>query len=571
MVLGLVALLGGRALGRVVPDKAADAPGLGNAPGLQRLAGRLVLVEPDGYYGRPGRAACGGGKVLELADGSLRELPRAAQPPAFDAAGAPIQLGTTLSAYCSSTDCSLTGVEVLAAAPAPTAAPVVMRVLVNLISVANCSRFADTTPEAVRTTYLGSSGDGSSGLASRLAGCSKNFVTVNATAFTVVPVTINYDCAGCNAVQIRTLAEREASKVVNTSTFTHFVYLLPGAWRDVCNNEGFSIVGGKNVFLFNSQYSFMRWSTVTQETYHNFWLRHSWLGDLEYGDHSTAMSSGDTCLNGVDLGRRGWSTPAGGGGAVNSAVLATPGRVWTWSLPALYGTSTGNYLRIQPDWLGATYTTVATGLNLYVSYRLAKGMDSGLEAAYDGKVIVHSANATVDNDPASTAEARVTRVGVVAPGTVLGVASWTSSAYPFNLLVYAGGQGPGTADGVEVLRVHLCRYDSSPSECPSVAAAETRWTPDPPSPPSPPSPLPPPSPPPPLRPPSPFPPSPAPSPRPPSPQPSPRPPSPPAPSPRPPSPQPSPRPPSPQPSPRPPSPPPPTSKPSSNPKGRRLR
>ncbi|EFJ40266.1 hypothetical protein VOLCADRAFT_69765 [Volvox carteri f. nagariensis] len=438
---------------------------------------------------------------------------------------------------------------VLSTAPAvdTTFSPVIsQRLLVMIVDYPDCGLPANLTENDARTIYLGPNQDGKGGIAEKYTQCSYGRFGLNVTAFRAVRVphmcstSITSQCA---YYAIQSLADTATKALIGAaafSTFTHYTYLLPPGLAPACTWSGLALLPGRTTWLQTAQpRGVNRWATVMQEAIHNYGLWHSWQNGTEYGDYSTAMGRGNACPNSAEISRMGWATPAVGGDQLNSSALP-PGTTKSFVLPATYLTGSNNYLRVIPDWL-PTYTNFSLGRNLYIAVRVAKSGDASLISTYASKVNIHEVNAVLDNGyPAlySSADRIISFINAVGP-----LDQRVLDAY--KLVVYGG---PWIA--TDYLRVHLCRYVTSPSECPPLNALEA--VPPPPSPPPSPGPSPP-------RPPG-FVSSPPPSPPPPSPRPPPPVPLSPSPPPqRPPPPSPSPlRPPPPRPSsPPPPSPPPP--------------
>lgn len=95
------------------------------------------------------------------------------------------------------------------------------------------------------------------------------------------------------------------------------------------------------------------------------------------------MGSGNVvCHNAANQHGRGWSRPL----SVWNAAQLPPG-VWsTLTLPAQYMTDT-NLAIVRPTWLADPFWAAST---LYISYRVARGSDSGLFRLNKNMVIVHS-------------------------------------------------------------------------------------------------------------------------------------------------------------------------------------
>ncbi|EFJ48367.1 metalloproteinase, extracellular matrix glycoprotein VMP22 [Volvox carteri f. nagariensis] len=490
------------------------------------------------------------------------------KPPKTDSGGTPVTPGSAVQLDClykvSTGDCTpdnstiLTIISVAPGPPSTLGTAIFQSLLVMIIDYTDCGLPATINETEIRTLYLGPNGDGNGGLADKYTQCSYGRFGLNITAFRVVRV--RHQCSTpitttCAAWAISALADTATKALIGTvafSSFSHYTYIVPPGLQPVCPWSGLAVLPGRQTFLQTSANGVYRWATVMQEAIHNYGLWHSWQNGTEYGDYSTTMGRGDACPNAAEISRMGWATPAVGGDQLNSSALL-PGTARTFTLPATYLTGNNNYVRVTPDWL-PVYNNTLTGRNLYIAVRVAKNVDAGLSnTIYASKVNIHEVNATMDNGYPTTftnSDRKIQFINTVDPMSQLAMGA-------YQLVVY-GGSWVGT----DTLRVHLCRFLASPSECPSLSTLEVQPPPPTPSP-RPPSPSPPP-----FRPPVP---SPPPSTRPPTvrPPPSPRPPprTPPTPSiqllmpPPPPSPQPPvlPPPPSPQPPVPPPPPPPPPS------------
>lgn len=89
-----------------------------------------------------------------------------------------------------------------------------------------------------------------------------------------------------------------------------------------------------------------------QEFIHNFNIYHGWKDDVEYNDYSTAMGSGNSCPSAPEIWRLGWATPLA---QLNSSTL--PASVFMpYVLPGTILGPDGAMIKIQPDWLGASYS-----------------------------------------------------------------------------------------------------------------------------------------------------------------------------------------------------------------------
>ncbi|GIM00042.1 hypothetical protein Vretimale_5110, partial [Volvox reticuliferus] len=527
-----------------------------------QLTGELLYVAVD-----DGKQAW----AVRTLDGSLTPIVRSFVLPPTDPSGKHLLPGAVVIVDCimnsGTGECSPasdSAITVLAEAVlAATSGNVTQRPLAIILDYGSCGFSSSLTPSDVRSIFLGPSGDGSTGVARKYAQCSYGKFTINATAFMAITVPANCTTAVTASCSWWTLSQngdtgaRAALGTTLFSSFTNYIYIVPSGLSGVCPWAGLAVLPGRQVWLMASTYGVRRWATVMQETIHNYGLWHSWQNGIEYNDYSTAMGRGDACPNAAEISRMGWATPAVGGEAINSAILQA-GNSRSFVLPATYLTGDNNYLRVTPDWM-ASYNSPVSAKNLYMAVRVALAGDSLLDPYYASKLNVHEVNATMDNGYPNDAYLNSDRQIQF----IDAVPAYSQKTFAdYKLVVYGG---LWVANGT--LRVHLCRYTSSPGECPSLSSLE----PVPPPPLSPPPPLPSPRPPsssptassPIPRPPSPRPPPPVKSPpRPPlakSPPPSPPPPSPLPPSPVPPNlipPPPPPPPPSPPP-PQPPSPPPP--------------
>ncbi|KAG2427561.1 hypothetical protein HXX76_012215 [Chlamydomonas incerta] len=535
----------------------AAAPAAASAAAVH-FEGRLVTFSHVGDAGHGGAAGSAPGlaeaREWALVDPQTNTLvhkfARGFVPPTRDRNLRRISPGAQVAMSCVSFD-AVTGLctavapgdAYLISGPTPPAAAArkVETILLMRLDFTACGYKATTlTDTDIKTMYLGTNMDGNGGHAQAFEDCSYGALRLNATAFKVASVVVPNCTATCDFYGITMPADTAARALLGVdiyAAFTNLVYLLPDNYYSLCGWSGMATIPGQQVIIHSAPnyagiYSRM---TVLQESLHNFLAWHSYQLDMVYQDPSTCMAQTSVCPSAADLHRLGWGSPATGGEALNASLLP-PGTVKSFNLPASYLTGTGSFIRIMTDWT-SFYNNTQYGKNIYVSVRVAKRSDASLPAAQAGKVLVHHLRAGVNNAfPTDTSDPYLNYYMAVAPNS-------TGNATDYNLVVI-GGNWVGT----DILTVGVCRYLSSPAECPTSIPAAI-----PPRPPKPPSPPPPrPSPP---RPPSPSPPSPSP-PSPPSPPPRPSPP--PSPSPRPPSPRP--------PSPRPPSPPlPPKAK-----KGRRL-
>ncbi|EFJ50783.1 metalloproteinase, extracellular matrix glycoprotein VMP11, partial [Volvox carteri f. nagariensis] len=401
------------------------------------------------------------------------------------------------------------------------------RVLVMILDYTICGFPAGLDESTTRSLFLGPNGDGTGGIAQKYTQCSYGKFNLNTTAFRAVTVpqtscstAITATCSWWAISNNCDLATKALIGNVAFSSFTHYIYIVPPGLP--CPWSGLALLPGNQVWLQTSPYGVYRWATVMQEALHNYGLWHSWANGVEYADNSTAMGRGEACPNAAEISRMGWSSPATGGDAIDSTALPQAGTVRSFALPATYLTSTGNFLRVMPDWLPSYYTNPAIAKNLYIAVRVAKGPDAGLLAPFASTVHVHEANATMDNGYPTLYATTDRKITIISTIPSLGRANLTA----YNLVVYGGSWA-----STDTMRVHLCRYTTSPSECPGLGAIEAPPPSPPPSPRPPPNPRPspPPRPPPPVKSPPPSPPPSPPSPPPPPPSPPPPPPSPPPP------------------------------------------
>ncbi|KAG2483495.1 hypothetical protein HYH03_017677 [Edaphochlamys debaryana] len=430
----------------------------------KRFEGQLVRVEglPEETWAVIG------------ADGILTPLGKGVVPPRKDKDGAEIVAGSRVIMYCASIDANgqctyLTSADasVLAPAPAPSSAktPLKMRPLVMILDLTSCNALytPQVTPSSISTTYLGPNLDAQGGHAIKFEQCSYSTLTINATGFkalTVAPACTSA-LAACSIGDIQAAADTAAKAIIGTtafSSYTHYTYVLPTSMDSVCGGwMGLALLGGPPNWVWIKSHSMAvdRWATVMQENLH------------------TSMGRGDVCPNAPELYRMGWASPLAN---LSATDLSSAGSTRTYNLPATYLTATGNHLRIKPDWLAGYSTNPNAFKNLYLSVRAAKYADAALLTEFASTISIHEINATCDNafPNLKTDDPILTFVSAIASGSQLDLPS-------YSMVVY-GGAWVGT----DIMRVHVCRYVSSASECPTLAALEAR-----PSPPRPPSPLPP--------------------------------------------------------------------------------
>ncbi|GLC52339.1 hypothetical protein PLESTB_000618400 [Pleodorina starrii] len=373
---------------------------------------------------------------------------------------APVALTTSGSTTITTT--TTTGTTATTTATAT--APINQRLLVMIMDYSICGFAPGLNESAIRSIFLGPTGNGAGGVAQKYTQCSYGKFNINATAFRVVTVPQNCSTtvtASCASWAISNGADTAAKAMLGATVFagfTHYTYILPPGLASRCTWAGLATIGGNQTWLQTSSYGVNRWATVMQETLHNYGLWHSWRNGVEYEDYSTAMGRGDACPNAAETSRMGWATPASGGGAINTTVLTSAGVPRSYVLPASYITGNGNYLRVVPNWL-PSYTNYQTAKNLYIDVRVAKLGDAALGTAYAPMVNIHEVNATMDNGLPTSYANSDRKIQVI--GMIASLARVNLTAY--NLVVYGGSWA--TTDN---MRVHLCRFATSPSHCKDV-------------------------------------------------------------------------------------------------------
>ncbi|GLC60550.1 hypothetical protein PLESTB_001625800 [Pleodorina starrii] len=482
--------------------------------------------------------------------------------------GSPIPAGNRVALTClapspGATFCSYTSNARItrAAAPVPTT-NIALRVLVMAVSLSNsneCGSRAGANVTDVRNLFLAPGG-----YADYFGNCSYGKMVFDRAALTVVSTVVpcSANIMACNENVIAAAAKQQLPAGIQMGAFSHFVYVVPKDFAPACNWVGLGELPGTQTWFTPDNQGIYEKGTVMQELLHNFGLWHGWKDGAEYQDYSTAMGMGSSCPSAPELWRLGWATPLA---QLNSSTFPS-GVFRTYTLPATYLGPTGAMIKVQPDWLNASYTK-----NMYLALRVKAAGDISLLPEFNRKLNVHDLSKDIDNNFFAAGDPTVSIVGVYGPSSA---STW------FNYKLYL--MTMDLVNGNTSMVIKLCRFIIGPNECadppppprppvkpPSPPPPKPRPPPSPSKPPAPPSASPPPKPPPPSPPkpmappppptpppmPPPKPPSPPPPPKPPSPQP-PRPPKPPPPLPPPPAP-PNPLPPLPQPKPPPPSPKPP--------------
>ncbi|GIL89219.1 hypothetical protein Vretimale_18587 [Volvox reticuliferus] len=498
----------------------------------------LTVSEPAGQW------------LIADNNGGLTPLRSGYTPPNIDVNGTRVLPGSVVSLECfiddATGECNPNGLAPLFVTARPTIPAVApdtiisMNLLVLVLDYPACGYTASLTEKDVRSIYLGPNQDGNGGVAQKYAQCSYGKFTINAKTFRAMllqPKCTTPITASCSPWAIAATADVAAKARIGIASFasySHVTYVLPPGFssHSECPWAGLATLAGKLTWLQTSSYGIYRWATIMQENIHNFGLWHSWRNGVEYGDESSAMGRGNACPNAVEISRMGWARPimVGTASEVDGSVMDRGVRL-SIDVPATYMNTTGsrNYIKIIPNWLIDVYNNPNMAKNLYISVRVAKNGDADLGAEYASKVNVHEVNATVDNGYPyllPNAECKIQFLGSVGVNSQLDLNN-------YKLVVFAVSWA-----ATDIMRVNICRYQTSSAEC-------RQQTPPPNSSPPPPTTLRPPPPKPNSSPPPKWPPSPRPSP-PPSRPPPPRPPSPPPPTPSPTLKRPSPRPPPPR-------------------------
>ncbi|EFJ45677.1 metalloproteinase, extracellular matrix glycoprotein VMP27 [Volvox carteri f. nagariensis] len=415
--------------------------------------------------------------AIRNGDGVMTPIARDFEPPKADVNGRDMQLGAVVKIACYKDAAGVcypvsnTSISVIPSRSMLLTAdtdPVYQRLLVMIMDYSLCGFPSTITEAEARAIFLGPDGDGSGGVAQKYTQCSYGKFSLNVTAFRVVTVkksctatTVSY----CSWWTMSLDGDTGAEAILGQEAFsdvTHFAYIVPPRVR--CPWGGLSMVPGRQIWLATSDYGVRRWATIMQETLHNYGLSHSWQNGIMYGDNSTAMGHGDVCPNAAEISRMGWATPAApGGDRIDSSALPL-GSVLSFTLPATYLTSEGNYLRVVPDWL-PTYTTASLAKNLYIAVRVNKSGDELLGSFYANNLNIHEVNATMDNgypDTWANSDRKTTFIAAIEPNSQRDLTDYKLSVY--------GGSWVST----DILRVYLCRYQSSAAECPTLEYLETR-------------------------------------------------------------------------------------------------
>ncbi|GIL52149.1 hypothetical protein Vafri_8007 [Volvox africanus] len=362
-------------------------------------------------------------------------------------------------------------------------APIYQRLLVVLLDLSACGYNASLIPDDAVNIWLGPNGDGLGGVAQKFTQCSHGMLNLNVTSFRAI--TVRAQCSAaitdkCSWFSIGSAGDAGARAQLGSDvfkSFTHYAYVVPPGMNSACGWAGLSMLPGNQIWLRSDWYGVFRWATIMQESIHSYGLWHSWRNGWEYEDYSTAMGRGDACPNAAETSRLGWSSPAAGGDSIDSSVLTQPGGALSFTLPATYLTPDGTYLRVKPDWL-PSYSNARVAKNLYIAVRGKKGGDATMTSTLANRVHIHEVIATLDNNPQSNMyrDRKISLIGSTVPLSRLDLTDYKLAVY--------GGSWVGN----DTLRVHLCRYEVTPLECPTLRTIEL--SPPPPRPPRPPPPSP---------------------------------------------------------------------------------
>ncbi|PNH10112.1 hypothetical protein TSOC_003195 [Tetrabaena socialis] len=135
-------------------------------------------------------------------------------------------------------------------------------------------------------------------------------------------------------------------------------------------------------------------------------------------------------------------------------------RSWqTLRLPPAFVTDT-NFVAIAPSWMSDPVQRKGT---LYLTYRLARGEDAGLNKYMDGRVNIHfyTGNMALTSRNYTLLLGNITQGSQWPPAAVAGTAR-----YPWHLLVVAAST-PRNFSSVEgmIATVQVCRFTTQPGEC----------------------------------------------------------------------------------------------------------
>ncbi|GIL59429.1 hypothetical protein Vafri_14100 [Volvox africanus] len=434
----------------------------------RRVRGQLLYLtvsEPAGQW------------LIRDNDLGLTPLSSGYNPPKIDVNGTSVLPGSAVSLECFIDEttgvCNPNGLAPIFVTSRPPIAAVApdtiisQNLLVMILDYADCGYPASLGEDDVRSIYLGPNRDGNGGIAQKYAHCSYGKFTINVATFKALllqprcttPVTAS--CAPWAIAAIADAAAKARIGIASFASFSHVTYVLPPGFsgNSGCPWAGLATLPGTQSWMQTNFYGINRWATVMQEALHNYGLWHSWRNGVEYGDESSAMGRGIACPNAVEISRMGWAKPI----IVNTATeldgsMMDSGALLSFDVPATYLKINGsrNYVRVLPNWLVGFYNNPAMAKNLYISVRVAKNGDVDLGPEFASKVNVHEVNATVDNGyPHSlpNEECKIQFLGSVGINSRLDLNS-------YKLVIFAGDWVAN-----DIMRVHICRYQTTASEC----------------------------------------------------------------------------------------------------------
>ncbi|GLC60548.1 hypothetical protein PLESTB_001625600 [Pleodorina starrii] len=329
------------------------------------------------------------------------------------------------------------------AAPVPTT-NITLRILVMVVSLsasAECGSRAGANVTAVEEAFLAPNG-----YADYFGNCSYGRMVIDRAALTVVSTLAPCSLAitRCSEDAIAAAATANVPAGVQIDTYTHFAYVIPVNLARTCGYAGLGELPGTQSWFTPDAFGILSKGTVMQELLHNFGLWHGYRNGLEYEDYSTAMGMGDSCPSAPELWRLGWASPAN----LLNASSFPAGLFLSYMLPATYLGPTGAFLKIQPDWLDASYNR-----NVYLALRAKAAGDRDLLPEFAGKLNIHEANKTFDNNFLAPGDPVVSIVGVLNP---------RSSVTFFNHRLYIL---TGDLVNGNMISFKICRFSIGPQEC----------------------------------------------------------------------------------------------------------
>ncbi|GLI60272.1 hypothetical protein VaNZ11_002363 [Volvox africanus] len=410
-------------------------------------------------------------------DSGLTPLRSGYTPPTIDVNGTRVFPGCAISLECFIDEATgvcnpngLAPIFVTSRPPIAAVAPdtiISQNLLVIILDYSACGYPASLGEADVRSIYLGPNQDGKGGVAQKYAQCSYGKFTINVATFQAMllqprcttPVTAS--CAPWAMAEIADAAAKAKIGIASFASFSHVTYVLPPRFtgHSGCPWAGLATVPGTQSWMQTNSYGVNRWATVMQEALHNYGLWHSWRNGVEYGDESSAMGRGMACPNAVEISRMGWAKPI----IVNTAAeldgsMMDSGVLLSFDVPATYLKIAGsrNYVKVLPNWLIGFYDNPAMAKNLYISVRVAKNGDVDLGPEFASKVNVHEVNATVDNGYPHylpNTDCKIQFLGSIGINSRLDLNS-------YKLVIFSGNWVT-----TDIMRVHICRYQTLASEC----------------------------------------------------------------------------------------------------------